>query len=788
MLFAKKLKIGFALLTGLAFFLAAALYYLLAASLPVENGNLHLPGLSASVTVNADALGVPSIEATSREDVFRALGFLHARDRLFQMELMRRKSAGRLAEIFGEKAVAIDKTQRDYQLELTAQKVVSALPAQQKSVLEAYTAGINAFLAQAKILPPEFIVLNFQPEAWREVDSILVALGMFQTLNGQEHDERMLSVMEKALPADLVKFMTPDTDAYATVLLGGADSRRPARAVPEAALDALEPQTIALAQGGVDVESTISGSNNWVIAGQRTADGRAMIANDMHLKFNAPNIWYRAQYSYADHGFNGVTLPGLPLPIVGSNSHVAWGFTNATADLLDLISLEINPDNDQEYLTPEGWRSFSTHPEQIKVRGGATIPILLRATLWGPVSSQLLLGKPVAIKWTALETPAVDLGLLDMDSVMSTQAAMQLMPQIGSPPQNVVFADTQGHIGWTYMGRFPKRKGFDGAVSHSWADATVTWDGFIPAADMPSLFDPPEGFIATANNRTLGSDYPYNLGYNWALGYRAYRIAELIRKKQTLSEQDMLKIQLDTRSEMFEFYRDMALKTLTTRQSPSSEQLMLAETLRAWDGFMQADSKGIALLIAFRTKLAEGVFANVVAQCKKFDPNFNYAWREMETPLRALLNQRPKGVIATEYQDDWDKFILHTLETAAKDLSQQYPKIQLVELAWGTVNQISLAHPLSKALPMLEHFLNINDFASDGCAGFCVKVVSNAHGASERLVLAPAHPEDGILEMPGGQSGQPFSRHYRDQQAAWQVGEVAAFFPGNVVNALHFQP
>ena len=786
--FAKKLKIGFILLSCLGLFSAAGLYFLMAASLPSENGNLRLPDLSAGVTVNIDALGVPSIQAVSRNDVFRVIGFLHARDRLFQMELMRRKSAGRLAEIFGEKAVAIDKAQRDYQLEQTAQQVVSALPAEQKSVLTAYTAGINAFLAQAKVLPPEFIALNFQPEAWRPADSILVALGMFQTLNGQEQDERMLSIMEAALPSVLVRFLTPDTDAYATVLLGGMDSRRPAQAVPEAAFNALEPQAIALAKGGVDVESAIAGSNNWVIAGQKSADGRTIIANDMHLQFSAPNIWYRARYGYADREFNGLTLPGLPLPIVGSNGHVAWGFTNATADFLDLISLEINPENAQEYLTPEGWRRFSTRSEQIVVKGGAAIPVQLRATLWGPVSSKLLLGKTVAVKWVALEPQAVDLGLLDMDSVASTQAAMKLMPQIGSPPQNVVFADTQGHIGWTYMGRFPKRNSFDGSVSLSWVNPAVNWDGFIPATEMPSLFDPPEGFIVTANNRTLGSNYPYALGYNWALGYRAYRIAELLREKSMLTEQDMLRIQLDTRSELFEFYRNLALSVLNHLKSPSSEQQMLVETLHAWDGNMQANSKGVALLIAFRAKLAEGVFAKVVAQCRKFDPNFNYAWRELETPLRALLTRRPKGVIALEYQDDWELFIRQTLELVAQDLARTYPKVKLTELNWGDVNRISLAHPLSKALPMLESFLNINDFGSDGCAGFCVKVVSNAHGASERLVIAPAHPEDGILEMPGGQSGQPFSRHYRDQQAAWQAGDMAAFLPGDAVGVLHFQP
>jgi penicillin amidase len=785
---AKKLKFFFSSLAFLGLILAGGLYYVLQASLPLENGQQPLPGLSAMATVDADKLGVPAIHAANREDVFRVLGFLHARDRLFQMELMRRKSAGRLAEIFGDKAVSIDKTQRDYQLEQTAANIVSALPAGQKSVLAAYVAGVNAFLSLAKVLPPEFIVLNLRPETWRAEDSILVALGMFQTLNGQEQDERMLSVMEQALPLPLVKFLTPDTDAYATVLVGGSGSRRPEQAIPVSAFHALGSPDIALTKGAVAMESAIAGSNNWVVGGKKTADGRAIIANDMHLKFSAPNIWYRAEYQYADRSFSGVTLPGVPLPIVGGNQHVAWGFTNATADLLDLISLEINPENDQEYLTPAGWRKFTISSESIQVKGGEAIPVQLRTTIWGPVSAQALLGRQIAIKWTALETQAVDLGLLDMDSVTSTQQALTVIGRIGGPPQNVVFADSNGHIAWTYMGKFPKRQGFDGSVSKSWANAAITWDGFIPAAEMPSLFDPPAGYIATANNRTLGSDYPYALGFNWALGYRAYRIDELLRQKPALTEQDMLQIQLDTRSEMFEFYRVLALEALSHAKDRKPEQASLESALRAWDGHMQSESKGIALLISFRAKLAEGLFAKVVAQCQKFEPKFNYAWREMETPLRALLTQRPPGVVPVAHHEDWDDFILQALKSAADDLVSQHPNIPLQQLNWATVNQISLPHPLSKGLPLLESILNINDFASDGCAGFCVKVVSNAHGASERMVISPAYPEDGILEMPGGQSGQPFSRHYRDQQAAWQLGEHAAFLPGDIVNTLHFKP
>ncbi len=767
---------------------AGVIFWVLTASLPKEEGEISLPGLGAEATVHSDSLGIPSILTENREDAFRLLGFLHARDRLFQMELMRRKSTGRLAEIFGSKAIDLDKGQRDYQFEKTAKNIVSALPSNQKQVLDAYVAGVNAFIYQTKMLPPEFIALNFRPEPWRAEDSILVALGMFQTLNGQEQDERMVTVMEKALPKSLVAFLTPDTDVYATVLLGGSDSHRPAQPIPVSAFAALNAQPSKLAKGSVDVDSSIAGSNNWVVAGTKTPDGRAIVANDMHLSLNAPNIWYRAELQYAGQYLNGVTLPGLPMLIVGSNNNVAWGFTNVTADLLDLITLDINPDNAQEYLTPQGWRSFTKNSAIIKVKDGADRPIELRSTVWGPVSSKPLLGHSVAIKWTALETAAVDLGLLDMDKVTSVKEAITVINQAGGPPQNVVFADRAGHIGWTYMGHFPKRKGFDGMASRSWADASTAWDGFIPPEQLPRLFDPPEGFIVTANNRTLGRDYPYVIAHNWALGYRAHRITELLQGSNGITEQDMLDMQLDTRSEFYEFYQQLALQELTAVKRNEDIDHQSEQILRAWDGYMHIDSKGAALLMAFRTKLAEALFAKVVARCKQYDPNFSYAWREMETPLRELLTQRPKGVIPTQYNDDWRVFILETLNSATKDLQSDYPDIELAQLNWGTVNRIAQYHPFSKSLPVLGAFLDIGDFESSGCASVCVRVMSKENGASERLVLAPAHPENGILEMPGGQSGHPFSRHYRDQQKFWQEGKAVPFMPGKVLHTLHFQP
>lgn len=775
-------------IVGLIFAVAAIVYGLLAASLPNQDGEIRLPGLTAAATVRGDELAIPTIAAQERDDAFRILGFLHARDRLFQMELMRRKSAGRLAELFGESALALDRKQRIFRFQRTAAQIVTDMPETQRSALQAYAAGVNAYLAQTKILAPEFLAMRFRPEPWRPEDSLLVVLAMFQTLNGYEQDERMVSVMAKALPADLLTFLTPDTDPYATVLTGGDQPRRYSQSVPRDALAALPQAGRQLAVNRVDAENLVAGSNNWAVAGAKTADGRAIVANDMHLALGLPNIWYRAELQYRNQRVYGVTLPGVPGVIVGGNDRVAWGFTNVTADLFDLVTLETDAEHPDAYRTAQGWRPFASQRETIKVKGRPDVEIELRDTIWGPVSDQPLLGRPVAIKWTALERHGVDLGLLDLDGAANVDQALALINRAGGPPQNVVVADRGGRIGWTYMGRFPKRSGFDGLISRSWADGAVAWLDFIPPEQLPRLVDPAEGFIATANNRTLGRDYPYVIGHNWALGYRAFRIAELLRGQDKIDESAMLAIQLDSRAGALDFYRQLALDELRGLPDRDGDLQSAERALQAWDGRMNADSVGAAVVNEFRKRLAEAVFAKIVAACRVYDPEFRYAWRAMETPLRQLLTERPNGLLAEPYRDDWSAMIADTLRQTIRALREQYPRTEPDRLTWGDTHPISLQHPFTKAMPQLAALLNLPAFAGDGCASVCVRVMDGGHGASERLVLSPSHPEDALLQMPGGQSGHFLSAHYRDQQAFWQNGRPAALFGAAKPHLLQVSP
>jgi penicillin amidase len=761
-----------------------------AQSLPAMDGSYPLEMLSAPATVEFDALALPTVNAKNREDAYRVLGYLHARDRLFQMDMQRRKTAGRLAEVLGEKALSSDRKQRIYSFAEVAKKTVDQLQPAERAVLLAYAGGVNAVIGQAREFPPEFRFLHYRPEPWQPEDSLMVAANMFQMLSDSESEERMLTIMQSCRPDAVTAFLTPDTDAYTHTLLGGSGSRRPEQPVPTEAIARLIKDSPITGQQTtlVQPEPPSLGSNNWAINGTKTEDGRAILADDMHLPLGVPNTWYRAHLHYGDHELSGVTLPGVPLVVVGSNRHIAWGFTNLNGDVQDLVSLEINPDHPDQYLTPQGWKSFTTTTESIAIKGGKTETFPVRKTVWGPVLEAPLLGKPVALRWTALDPAAVNLRLIDMDAADTQKLAMDVLNHFGAPPQNVLLADKWGHIAWTLTGLIPQRRGFDGSVSQSWANDDRRWDGYLAPEQLPRVVNPPEGFLATANNRTLGIEYPHVIGHNFSNGYRAYRIRQQLERKARLGERDMHEIQLDTTSDFYAFYKELALSLLSThRQTANAPLAEIKSVIDQWDGRLNPDSQGIALLIHWRTTLARKVFTPILKACEKQDPSFTYQWREMETPLRAILKEGIPAIAATYDHADWDEFLLTTLEQAANELKVRYDIPRLDQLPWQKVNTVVLQHPFSRVEPKAGIFLDMSPVPG-ACDSNCIKVLHERNGASERLVIAPDHPENGILEMPGGQSGHPLSSHFRDQQPAWKNGSAQAFLPGKTEHTLRLTP
>ena len=755
----------------------------LRASLPIRDGELQIKGLDLPVTVTTDRFGIPTITASTRRDAVLALGYVTAQDRLFQMDLLRRRASGRLSEIVGDIAIEADKRQRVIGFNRVTQAIIANLPDEQREVLVAHADGVNAFIQQMDTAPFEFLLLGYQPEPWTPEDSILVVMNIFQVLSLREGDERMMTIMEKSLPPEVVTFLTPDTDSYTQVLLGGPDAHRPIQPIPVKALASIRHVPKQTGERLVRATSPVAGSNGWVVDQSKTADGRAIVANDMHLRLSIPNTWYRVSLRYGDVEISGVILPGAPAVVVGSNGHVAWGFTYIAGDFLDLVQLEINPENPDEYKTPNGWQRFEIVNEGIEISGGEHIVQPVKLTIWGPVSPNPLMGQPVALHWTALQPEAVGMELLDIDQATTLDDAIDVMNRFGGPPLNVTMADDAGQIAWTYCGKIPIRKGFDGSSTKSWAGGDIGWEGYIPPSELPRVISPPEGFIATANNRTLGKDYPYIIGYNFANSHRAYRINKRLREMEQVTEQDMFQLQLDTTNHFYEFYQQLALSVLT--EESINEPLLLAarRQIEVWNGKVEVDSVAFGILVRLREILAEDVFEPFLALCYKADRRFSYSWRNMETPLRVLLKERiPATLPDPANYPDWEHFIRSKLKESIEQLLSEYNGDSLDQLTWGSIHKTEISHPLG-FMPILGKILNMPQKSLPG--GYhCVR----ATNASERMVISPGREADGILHIPCGQSGHPLSKNYRDQFSYWLKGESLPFLQGPTTHTLTLTP
>lgn len=760
------LGLGIPLLAGLG------AYLLLRLSLPSYSASESLAGLTASATLDFDAFGIPSITAKRRTDAFRILGLVMARDRLFQMDLARRSATGTLSEVLGDATLDWDRWHRVMNFSGVAAEILRSLPEAQREVVDSYTEGVNHALAQFETLPFEFLLLGYRPRPWRPEDSLAIVLEMYTDLGwGEEKErkERAATVMRAVLPNATAAFLAPKTDTY-TQRLAGKPAVQHAP-VPEKL--GLLARTTPPGSPRRDYDPhTNRGSNAWLVGPSKTRGGRAMLANDMHLNLDVPNIWYRAELHYDGAHLAGLALPGVPLIVTGSNRQIAWGLTGSGADVADLVLVEVDPQDANRYRTADGWERFGTREERLSVRDGVDQTLTVRTTRWGPVLLEPLLQRPVAVRWTALDPAATDLRLLDLDRIATTHAALDLFNRAGGPTVNALVADAAGNIGWTLAGHIPKRFGTDGIAAQSWADGKAGWQGYWAPQEIPRVVNPPEGYLVNANHHSVEPDA---IGYDYAPGYRAFRIAERLAQMRDIAEADLLALQLDTQADFYRYYRDLALDTLAQEPSSHPQRNTLKRHIQSWNGQADPDALGLSLLVEFRAALLDAVFTPLLAACRASDPRFEYRWSYVDMALQHVIDARRPDTLPAPHQD-WHSFLTATLERAAQRLTQQFQATTLNDLTWKRTATDRIAHPLSEALPFAGGFLDMPRLALPGCPQ-CVRMARNG-GASERLVVAPGHDEDGILHMPAGQSGHPLSPHYRDQHPPWARGLALPLWSG----------
>jgi penicillin amidase len=761
--------------------LAAAGYGLLAASLPRRGGETALPGLAAPLEVALDAYAIPTVRGASFEDVLRGQGFLHAQERFFQMDLLRRSAAGELAALFGERALAADRAQRPYGYRELAHRVLAALPPEQIAWLDAYTQGVNAGVEDLGARPPEYWLMRAEPAPWLVEDSVLVVLTFYTMLSNNDSYERAQGVMHEVLPPALYDLLTPSSSRFDRPVLGATPSDPTGGYVPlpipTADVVDLRRRSAPARDGVPRVDPPLAGpgSNQWAVDATRGTAGRAIVANDPHLGLRLPNVFYRIELEWPDRALRGVSVPGLPGVLIGASNDVAWGATVSNADQSDWVVVEIDPRDPNRYLTPDGYEAFTAGVAEIVVAGRGPERVETRGTRWGPVVATDWRGRPLALHATWLEPQGLDLDIVGLAAATDVASASATLARWAGPSLNWVLADRHGGIAWVVNGPLPHRAGFDGSRPESLADGSRSWNGRAPP---PGAIGGRDGALFTANSRTLAREHADTVSRMWMRPLRAKRIDDLLAAQRAFDERDFFAMQLDTRAEGYERIREAALEAVP--QTESEPKLKRArEHIEGWNGHADVDQPGFRILHAYYLALLRRTLEPLVAPAVEADPKFVYRWPLADEVLRRLLDERPPQLLTREHAD-WPAFLRTVLlDTLAAIDDGASPDS---DAAWGEVNRLDVRHPFAD-LTALAPFASRLALPAEPLPGSMVslRVAAPDFGAVLRMVVAPGDPAGGVLQLAGGQSGHFLSPHFQDLAADWLDDAPTPFLAGEPV-------
>ena len=816
------------LLLVVAAITAGGFWWLMRRGLPRLDGTARLPGLSAPVAVTRDALGVPTIRGETRADVARALGYVHAQDRFFQMDLLRRRAAGELAELFGKSAVPIDRLARVHAFRSLARKALALLPPDQRALAEAYTAGVNAGLASLPGRPFEYYVLHAVPRPWAPEDTMLVGYSMVLELQDpQDQYERMLAAIQDRYGRTMLDFVAPrgfeidaalDGSTVPLPTLPGPDvinlrrrrlSPEDAGGGPRRARDSDRDQS----RGGLGLKCLRAGRSpnrnrrrspgerhasppgraEYLVssfAGVERRSGRYQVASIKCCvpdpKFQIPNP--KRQIPNRQTGVTGVTLPGIPLVIAGSNGHIAWGFTNSYADTEDVVIVEPSSIDPLLYKRGNDMVLMDERHETIAVKGGDAVDAVANWTVWGPVIGQAEHGRSLALHWVFDDPASLSLNLVALETAADVPSALALAPTLGIPAQNLIVAGRSGEIGWTIAGRLPSRAGYDGRLPAVWAYGDRRWNGYLPGSEYPRILSPASGQLWSANNRPVGGEDYAKLGDGGFAGAaRARQIRDdLAAIKTQARPRDLLAVQLDDRALLLTRWKDLFLETLTPAAiSAKPDRAVLRSRLETWNGRASVDSSAYLLVRRWRDAVAERALLPIFAPCREEYDRFDFHRLNYEEPLWRLMRERPIHFLSPHYRD-WNDLLLTAADDVLRWVARQDRPI--ARLTWGTVNTARIEHPFSRFLPFkLARFLNMPADPLPGDHDM-PRVQGPSFGASERFAVSPGHEDEGIFEMPGGQSGNPLSPFYRAGHEAWVRGEPTPFLPGPTTHTLTLEP
>jgi penicillin amidase len=770
------------------------------AALPQLDGDTSATGLAAPVTVRRDAHGVPHIDAASDDDLFFAQGYVAAQDRLWQMDTFRRNSEGTLAEVLGHALLLHDETQRVLQIAPVSQRVYDHLAPRERAFLDDYARGVNSFIARhADSLPPEFRLLHYAPKPWTGVDSIAVGLMMVQTLDTRAVGKLGRGVVEARLQ---------DPKLIADLYPIGSWRDRPPTGI-ETDLSAPQPQPSIHKKSGDDeddeedepsktdlapfsgtappiksllallglptCDACAAGSNEWVIAGSHTASGKPLLSNDMHLAFSVPGVWYMADLRAPGFHAAGVTLPGMPYVIAGHNEHVAWGFTALLADVQDLYDEQF--DGKGNYQGADGqWHPLTVDRETIHVRGGNDVTLDVESTAHGPLVNPLLSSgaRPMALKWNLYDPALNTLPLYQMDTAGNWAEFSAALAAWSWPAQNVVYADDQGHIAYHAVGKVPLRP--NGMTDAPIADHTHEWQGYIPFDDLPNAFDPPSGFLATANSRVTTDRSPYPLTDEWIDPYRVERIYKSLDGRDGLTPKDMLAVQTDVYSELDQEMGQRFAYAIDHTPGPGGNGdprlRQAADLLRSWDGRLSVESAAASVETQARAALGR-----MILEPKLGSAVGDYHWAESTFAEEEIVMHAKAAWLPSAYAN-WDALLTAAVR---KGLENGNAPANLAEWTYGSWHTIDIEHPLERFLPFLGSIAGTGSTVISGDT-ITVKQIGSDVAPSQRFTMDWSDVDASTENIVLGESGNPLSPYFKDQWNDWLNGSTFAlpFTPGAV--------
>jgi penicillin amidase len=742
-------------------------------ALPAEAGSIEVKGLHESVEIVRDRWGVPHIFAKEDDDAYFALGWATAQDRLFQMEMNRRLAQGRLSEVFGARTLALDRLFRTMDFAGGGRKILARARPEALRATEAYARGVNAYVRTlGRRLPPEFALLGIGVDEARPEDLAGILGFMAWRLNlSWAFDplyERLVAKVGEDRAAELFPYNS-----------GGTPSVYPATAVarpPRLTLFDLSPEETALASFGPSLRA----SNNWVVGPRKSATGRPILCNDPHMAHGLPGVWYEAHLKTPTQDVIGVTIPGFPLVVIGHNRQIAWGMTNLMVDGADFFLEKLDSEGGDRVLSRGEWVPLEKRTETIRVRGGRPVTFEVRSTPHGPLVSDLLPRETRALSYewnyaAASQACEID-GFYALDRARDWSEFRAALSRFGSIAQNVVYADVKGHIGLQAAGAIPRLTGRrEGTRFRIGWDGSEDWDGFVPFEELPSVLDPPQAWLASANNPTLPAPAPYYISSQWEPVDRIRRIGELIRGKAKLSVEDMERIQQDTTVVSAREIAPLVIAAFAS-QPPRDDAVRAAiELLRSWDGDMRADSPAAALFAVFYRRLFDETFADELG--KRLAHAYRAQANVWTIMLRAALEGHPGWFdrADTPGVEGRDDILRVSFEKTVDELGRTLGG-DPGTWTWGRIHTLEFQHPLGRGSQILGFYFDRGPFPVPGHnesvnkmefgeEGFAVTL-----GPSMRQITDFSDLDHSLAVLPGGESGIPASPHYADLMALWLAG------------------